>query len=31
MGFRPSKYLQSGDEVVVEVSGAGQLKNRVGD
>ncbi len=31
MGFRPSKYLQSGDGVVVEVSGAGQLKNRVGD
>jgi 2-keto-4-pentenoate hydratase/2-oxohepta-3-ene-1,7-dioic acid hydratase in catechol pathway len=29
MGFTPSRYLQSGDEVVIEVSGAGQLVNRV--
>ncbi|BFM17685.1 fumarylacetoacetate hydrolase family protein [Maricurvus nonylphenolicus] len=29
MGFRPSKYLKSGDEVVVSVSGVGSLTNRV--
>lgn len=29
MGFRPSKYLKSGDEVVVSVTGAGELRNRV--
>lgn len=29
MGFRPSKYLKPGDEVVVSVTGAGELRNRV--
>ncbi len=29
MGFRPSKYLKSGDEVVVTVTGVGALKNTV--
>ena len=29
MGFSPPKYLQAGDEMVVEVSGAGMLKNPV--
>lgn len=29
MGFTPSRYLQPGDEVLVEVSGAGRLVNRV--
>lgn len=29
MGFRPSKYLKSGDEVVVSVTGVGSLINRV--
>jgi 2-keto-4-pentenoate hydratase/2-oxohepta-3-ene-1,7-dioic acid hydratase in catechol pathway len=29
MGFRPSKYLKPGDEVVVSVTGVGSLKNRV--
>jgi 2-keto-4-pentenoate hydratase/2-oxohepta-3-ene-1,7-dioic acid hydratase in catechol pathway len=29
MGFSPPKYLQAGDEMVVEVTGAGMLKNPV--
>ena len=29
MGFTPPKYLQPGDEVVVEVTGVGELRNRV--
>ena len=29
MGFSPARYLQPGDEVVVEISGAGRLVNRV--
>ena len=29
MGFRPPKYLQPGDEVVVEVTGVGALRNPV--
>ena len=29
MGFTPPKYLQPGDEVVVEVTGAGPLRNPV--
>ncbi len=29
MGFRPSKYLNSGDEVVESVTGVGELRNRV--
>lgn len=29
MGFRPSKYLKVGDEVVVSVTGAGELRNSV--
>ncbi len=29
MGFSPPKYLQAGDEVVVEVTGVGQLRNPV--
>ena len=29
MGFSPPKYLQTGDEMVVEVTGAGSLKNPV--
>jgi len=29
MGFRPPKYLQPGDEVIVEVTGVGQLRNPV--
>ena len=29
MGFSPPKYLQAGDEMVVEVTGAGSLKNPV--
>lgn len=29
MGFSPPRYLQKGDEVVVEVTGAGRLVNRV--
>jgi 2-keto-4-pentenoate hydratase/2-oxohepta-3-ene-1,7-dioic acid hydratase in catechol pathway len=30
MGFSPPKYLQAGDEVVVEVTGVGPLRNPVG-
>jgi 2-keto-4-pentenoate hydratase/2-oxohepta-3-ene-1,7-dioic acid hydratase in catechol pathway len=30
MGFTPPRYLQAGDEVVVEVTGVGQLRNPVG-
>jgi 2-keto-4-pentenoate hydratase/2-oxohepta-3-ene-1,7-dioic acid hydratase in catechol pathway len=29
MGFRPPKYLRAGDEVVVEVTGVGPLRNPV--
>lgn len=29
MGFSPSRYLQPGDEVVVEITGVGRLVNRV--
>lgn len=29
MGFSPPKYLHAGDEVVVEVTGAGELRNTV--
>lgn len=29
MGFSPARYLQPGDEVVVEITGAGRLVNRV--
>jgi 2-keto-4-pentenoate hydratase/2-oxohepta-3-ene-1,7-dioic acid hydratase in catechol pathway len=29
MGFSPPKYLQPGDEVVVEVTGVGPLRNPV--
>jgi 2-keto-4-pentenoate hydratase/2-oxohepta-3-ene-1,7-dioic acid hydratase in catechol pathway len=29
MGFTPPKYLQPGDEVIVEVTGAGALRNTV--
>lgn len=29
MGFRPPKYLQAGDEMVVEVTGVGPLRNPV--
>jgi 2-keto-4-pentenoate hydratase/2-oxohepta-3-ene-1,7-dioic acid hydratase in catechol pathway len=29
MGFTPSKYLKSGDEVVVDVTGVGPLRNFV--
>ena len=29
MGFSPPKYLHAGDEVVVEVTGVGQLRNPV--
>jgi 2-keto-4-pentenoate hydratase/2-oxohepta-3-ene-1,7-dioic acid hydratase in catechol pathway len=29
MGFTPARYLQAGDEVVIEVTGAGRLVNRV--
>ena len=29
MGFSPARYLQTGDEVVVEITGAGRLVNRV--
>ncbi|HYQ71648.1 MAG TPA: fumarylacetoacetate hydrolase family protein [Gammaproteobacteria bacterium] len=29
MGFRPPKYLQPGDEVVVDITGVGELRNRV--
>jgi len=29
MGFTPAKYLQPGDEVVVDVTGVGQLRNPV--
>jgi len=29
MGFRPSRYLHPGDEVIIEVTGAGRLVNRV--
>lgn len=29
MGFRPSRYLHSGDEVVVTLTGVGELRNRV--
>ena len=29
MGFRPPKYLQPGDEVVVDISGVGELRNMV--
>jgi len=29
MGFRPPKYLQPGDEVVVDVTGVGELRNPV--
>jgi 2-keto-4-pentenoate hydratase/2-oxohepta-3-ene-1,7-dioic acid hydratase in catechol pathway len=29
MGFSPPKYLRSGDEVVVEITGVGQLRNPV--
>jgi len=29
MGFTPPKYLQPGDEMVVEVGGAGVLRNPV--
>ena len=30
MGFSPSRYLLPGDEVVIEVTGAGRLENPVG-
>ncbi len=30
MSFRPSKYLEVGDEVVISVTGVGELRNRVG-
>jgi len=29
MGFRPPKYLQPGDEVVVDITGVGELRNPV--
>jgi 2-keto-4-pentenoate hydratase/2-oxohepta-3-ene-1,7-dioic acid hydratase in catechol pathway len=29
MGFTPSKYLKSGDEVIVDVTGVGPLRNFV--
>ena len=29
MGFTPAKYLQPGDEVVVDVTGVGELRNPV--
>ena len=29
MGFTPSKYLQPGDEVVVDITGVGELRNPV--
>jgi 2-keto-4-pentenoate hydratase/2-oxohepta-3-ene-1,7-dioic acid hydratase in catechol pathway len=29
MGFRPPKYLQPGDEVVVDITGVGELRNLV--
>jgi 2-keto-4-pentenoate hydratase/2-oxohepta-3-ene-1,7-dioic acid hydratase in catechol pathway len=29
MGFTPPKYLQPGDEVVVDVTGVGELRNPV--
>jgi 2-keto-4-pentenoate hydratase/2-oxohepta-3-ene-1,7-dioic acid hydratase in catechol pathway len=31
IGFKPPKFLKNGDEVIVEVTGAGRLANRVGD
>ena len=31
MGFSPARYLQPGDEVVVEITGAGRLVNPVAD
>ena len=31
MGFTPPKYLQPGDEVVVDVTGVGELRNPVSD
>jgi 2-keto-4-pentenoate hydratase/2-oxohepta-3-ene-1,7-dioic acid hydratase in catechol pathway len=29
MGFRPPKYLQPGDEVVIDITGVGKLRNPV--
>ena len=29
MGFTPAKYLQPGDEVVIDVTGVGELRNPV--
>ena len=29
MGFSPPKYLQAGDEVVVDITGVGELRNPV--
>jgi 2-keto-4-pentenoate hydratase/2-oxohepta-3-ene-1,7-dioic acid hydratase in catechol pathway len=29
MGFTPPKYLQPGDEVVVDITGVGALRNPV--
>jgi 2-keto-4-pentenoate hydratase/2-oxohepta-3-ene-1,7-dioic acid hydratase in catechol pathway len=29
MGFRPPKYLQPGDEVVVDITGVGELRNPI--
>jgi 2-keto-4-pentenoate hydratase/2-oxohepta-3-ene-1,7-dioic acid hydratase in catechol pathway len=31
MGFTPPRYLQAGDEVVVDVTGAGELRNPVSE
>ena len=31
IGFKPPKFLAPGDEVIVEVTGAGRLVNRVSD